>query len=319
MKNKLLILTACLFVYTLTSAQTLTKNQIVEITTQIENLIGSNYVIKEKRPEIVELFNRNVKNGKYFSIINPDSLASALSTDLKEISNDGHLYVKHLKNPANTNEIYNWEKEELDREIRFNYGFREVQILDSNIGYINIVEFMHPKRSMQTAIAAMKLVENTSSLIIDLRGNRGGYPGIMEYLLNHYFEGEPTLLSTTYFSDPKMNPITTYSSDLIYGKLRIGTPLYILIDKKTASAAEYFAYTLQAHKKAIIVGEGSSGATNMNTFFTLPNNFRISISTEMPIIEITKTNWEGIGVLPDFVVTSEDAKRTAIGLINNSK
>lgn len=178
---------------------------------------------------------------------------------------------------------------------------------------------MHPKRSMPTAVAAMKLVENTNSLIVDLRGNGGGYPGIMEYILNHYFDGPPSHLSTTYFSDKNKIPNTNYSSDLIYGKLRIGTPLYVLIDNGTASASEYFAFTSQAFGKGIIVGEQSAGAAHMNEFFDLPNNFRISISIAAPIITKTNSNWETIGVIPNYKVESNKAKEKAIELINNEE
>ncbi|MGH2624827.1 MAG: S41 family peptidase, partial [Sphingobacterium sp.] len=187
------------------------------------------------------------------------------------------------------------------------------------IGYLKIVEFMHPRRSMQTAIAAMKFVENTDALVIDLRGNGGGYPDIMEYILNHYFEGEPKLLSTTQWSDSTLAPMTVYSSELIYSKPRVGTPLYVLIDKRTASAAEYFAYTLQAFKNATIIGERSAGAANMNTYFPLSSNFRISISTGTPINAITNSNWELKGVQPDVKAKAADAECVAYQLFRNKK
>lgn len=296
--------------------QSLSNTQITAITTEIGKLILSHYVVREEREKIVDLFQAKVDSGKYLLLHEPDSLARVLSDDLSAISKDKHLYVRHLNNdPTGGNDHPDWEKEESEREQRLNFGFREVEILDLNIGYLKIVEFMHPQRAMQTAVAAMKLVENTAALIIDIRGNRGGYPGIMEYILNHYFEGAPLLLSTTYFSDKTIHPVTRYTSDLVYGKLRVGTPLYILIDETTGSAAEYFAYTLQAHKKAKIIGTVSSGGANMNTFFPLPHHFRMSISTAMPIIEATKSNWEHTGVIPDYKVKSEDAKAKAIDLI----
>lgn len=299
-----------------TNGQILTKKDIKLITDQIGNLINEHYVFQESKGRIVSEFEQKVKSGKYDAITNPDSLAGILSHDLKSISNDGHLYVRYLStNDTVKKDVKDWEKQELEREIRSNYGFREVQILENNIGYIKITEFMRPKRAMQTAVAAMKLVENTDALIIDLRGNGGGYPGIMEYILNHYFDGPPTLLSTTYFGDSTLHPAPNYTSDLVYGKLRLGTPLYILIDNKTASAAEYFAYTLQAQKKAVVVGETSAGAANMNSFFPLPYNLRISISTASPVNEITKTNWEQRGVQPDYPVNAEDAKDKSMEII----
>jgi C-terminal processing protease CtpA/Prc len=133
----------------------------------------------------------------------------------------------------------------------------------------------------------------------------------MEYILNHYFEGEPIELSTTRSS--KGDSQVTFTSDLIYGKLRVGTPLYVLIDEKTASAAEYFAYTLQAFKKAVIVGRSSAGGANRNEYFDLPAGLRMSISVASPVNPVTGTNWEGKGVIPDVV--SDDPERKAVELI----
>lgn len=113
---------------------------------------------------------------------------------------------------------------------------------------------MHPQRGMQIADAAIKFIENTDGLIIDIRRNGGGYSGLMQYIMNHYFDGGPSHISTTFYSGKDEIPTKEYSSDLVYGKLRVDTPLYIITDNKTGSAAEFFAYTLQSFEKAKIVG-----------------------------------------------------------------
>lgn len=295
--------------------QNLNDTQIDETTHSIPILISKNYVFKDKGKEIADNFEKLENSKKYLKYKNPDSLAYILSKDLKEISADGHMYVKVKR----SNEGYNndWVEQEKEDEIKENYGFSDVQVLKNNIGYVRVTQFMHPKRSMPTAVAAMKLVENTNALILDLSGNGGGYPGIMEYILNHYFDGSPIQLSTTYFADNTKLPYTNYTSDLIYGKLRVDTPLYVLIDGKTASASEYLAYICQVFGIGVIVGEKSAGAAHMNEFFELPNNFRISISTAAPIITKTNSNWEVTGVKPDYQIESTKSKEKALELIND--
>ncbi|MDQ3394042.1 MAG: S41 family peptidase [Bacteroidota bacterium] len=313
----------CLILFisiTIGYSQNLTQDKIRMVITPIPKLILKNYVNKEKGKKIASLMQAEIRTDKYFKINDPDSLAAYLTRDLKKISGDGHMYINYLHNvPNKSDSILDWESQEKELEIRLNYGFTEVQILEDNTGYIKIVEFMHPKRSMQTAVAAMKLVENAKNLIIDIRNNGGGYPGILEYIMNHYFDGPPTHLSTTYFSDPNQIPYSNYSSDLVYGKLRIGTPLYILINNETGSAAEYFAYTLQAFDKAIIIGERSTGSAHNNEYYPLTDDFRISISTAMPINERTKSNWEQKGVVPDVIINSDSAKEKALEIIQKGK
>nr|WP_321236211.1 S41 family peptidase [uncultured Psychroserpens sp.] len=305
---KKLLLYICFIIISLSgNAQDLTKKEIKAIISKIPELILEHYVLTEKKLEISDAFTQNIKSKIYQNFINPDSLANKLTKDLRTISNDKHLSVEYLKTEDDKKDFDwdDWEKKERALELTQNFGFTEIKILEENIGYLKIVEFMHSQRGMQTAVATMKLIENTKGLIIDLRGNGGGYSGLMMYILNHYFDGGPTHISTTFYSDKNSIPDKEYSSDLVYGKLRVNTPLYIIINEKTGSAAEFLAYTLQAFGKAKIVGKSSAGAAHMNSFYTLNNRFRISISTAAPINPITNTNWENIGVIPDYEIEDE--------------
>ena len=302
-------------------SQELSKKEITEVTEKIPQLISENYVLRDKRDEITARFTKALSSKKYLSITNPESLATALTKDLREISNDKHLYVKFYETREKEEEFDwdAWEKEERILEKEQNFGFTEVKILSNNIGYIKIVEFMHPQRGMPTAVAAMKLVEHTDGLIIDIRDNGGGYGGLMNYVLNHYFDGGPTHISTTIYSDKDKLPNKEYSSDLLYGKLRVNTPLYIITNKKTGSAAEFFAYTLQSFGKAKIIGQSTAGAAHMNSFFPLNENFRISISTGAPINPKTNTNWESTGVIPDHLVQDNEIEKALELIITDIK
>jgi C-terminal processing protease CtpA/Prc len=142
-------------------------------------------------------------------------------------------------------------------------------------------------------------------MIIDLRDNGGGYGESMEYILNHFYEGGPQHIATTHFSEDDKLPYTQYSSPAIHGKNRTGTPLIVIINEETGSASEFFAYTLQAFGKAKILGEASTGAANRNSYFQLNDSFRLSISTAIPINPITKSNWEGTGIKPDYMVKQD--------------
>ncbi|RYE23431.1 MAG: hypothetical protein EOP51_10470 [Sphingobacteriales bacterium] len=298
-------------------AQKLDRTKVHEILAPVPSLLKQHYVNRTLATQYSDAISKIIQSGAYDKITNEDSLAKAVTRDLKIITKDGHVYVQVLKNE--TEEDTNWEVAEQKREQVTNYGFTKVEIMDMRVGYMKIVEFMNSKTAMPTAVAAMKMLETTDTLIIDLRGNGGGYPGVMEYIMNHYYEGEPILLSTTVFSDTALQPKTNYSSDLVYGKLRINTPLYILVNNRTASAAEYFTYTLQQAGKAVVVGEQTAGAAHMNDLYELPYKFRMSISTGMPVNAITKTNWELTGITPNVIVDEKMAEERALELINKAK
>lgn len=293
------------------AAQGLSKAAVSKICRNIMLRIDSSYVIKENRGHIIRYLDSNLKVGSYKSFTSPDSLAAQLTTDLRKASKDKHLYVQYVSE-GNRNDSFDWSawsKQEKINEIDKNFGFTELAVMQGNIGYMRIVECMNPDRGIRTAISALLFLENTKGLIIDLRGNGGGYGGLQDLILASYFDEEPTHIST--FISNESTPNKVYTLPFTFGKRRIGTPLCILIDRKTGSAAEFFAYTLQAFEKAIIVGEPSAGAAHMNTYYPLGEGFLISVSTGAPINPITMKNWEGAGVIPDIIISPEMAKQKA--------
>src|SRR5205085_6067935 len=72
-------------------------------------------------------------------------------------------------------------------------------------------------------------------------------------------------------------------------------------------AAESFSYTLQAAKRAVIVGEPTAGGANPGGFTPAGDGFVVFVSNGRPVNPITGTNWEGTGVIPDVRVPVAEA------------
>jgi hypothetical protein len=83
------------------------------------------------------------------------------------------------------------------------------------------------------------------------------------------------------------------------------------VSGRTGSAAEAFAYTLQAAKRAIVVGEASAGAANPGGPVPTGTGFTVFISGASPKNPLTGGNWETTGVVPDVKIASADALGTA--------
>lgn len=287
--------------------------EVKKLCLKIIDLLDKNYVISSTKDKVIEGINNKLINGVYDSLTNYDDFVTTLTEDLVKFTGDKHLYVRKIEDNNSNQDNYNWQQKEKDDEIKHNYGFTEVRILEGNVGYIKIIEFMNPDRGIGTAIAAMKFIENTNATIIDIKDNGGGYGGLAEYLISYFFSEEPTLLSTTYINiEDKVKTYQTFTHPFVLGKRRENHKLFILINNKTASAAEYFAYTLQSNNKAIVLGEISAGGANRNTFFHLNDKLRISISTGYPSVESTGTNWEGTGVIPNIACSSAEALNVAM-------
>lgn len=94
-----------------------------------------------------------------------------------------------------------------------------------------------------------------------------------------------------------------------------GVPLYIVTSRLVASAAEDFAYSLQARDRAVVVGGTTLGAAH-----TGMSHYRddLQLSFGMPhsyvVNPLTGTDWEGVGIIPDVIANDYDALKTALQL-----
>jgi hypothetical protein len=293
------------------------ENTIKEISTLIKN----NYVLKEKRGVIVSKFSKKYLEGTYDTINNPESFANILTDDLHDISDDYHFAVVY--NPTritemrnendeepNKEEIEESQKRRLEKRKRNNFGFKKVENLPGNIGYLDFRFFRGDSLALETAHGAMSFLSNSDAIIIDLRRNHGGGAEMFILLSSYFFGEEPVLLGEIYngLSDETQQFWT--NPDIPRFK-KPKTDLYMLTSNETFSAAEEFAYDFKHLKRAIIVGEHTGGGAHMTTKMVINNEFYISMPFAGAINPITKSNWEGVGVVPDIEVNSDDALKTA--------
>jgi len=96
-------------------------------------------------------------------------------------------------------------------------------------------------------------------------------------------------------------------------------PVYVLTSKRTFSAAENFAYDLQALKRVVVVGEPSGGGAHPNEVKKLTPHFAMSIAIGRSINPITNADWEGSGVIPDVPVPADRALEKALELARAAK
>lgn len=199
------------------------------------------------------------------------------------------------------------------RQARENFGVRRIEVLPGNVGYLDLrrfalFEFGEPDQAARQKIeAGLQLLSGTQALIIDLRENGGGAPQMVGYLGSAFVKRGADIFNTFHGRGRTMSeaPLDWYP------RPDLETPLYILISGRTASAAEAFAYTLQSAGRAVVVGEASMGAANPGGELDAGHGFRVFVSFASPVNPITRTNWEGRGVVPDVAVGSGVALDTA--------
>ncbi|QMU28794.1 S41 family peptidase [Adhaeribacter radiodurans] len=287
----------------------------------ISGKLQENYIFPKVADKMVQSLKTNLKKGKYNSLVNPPEFARQLTNDLRETSKDKHLMVvynpaviareKALIDKDRANEEAEWAKELVNHLKRDNYGFREVKILDGNIGYLDLREFTDPKYSSETLANAMHFLENTNAFIIDLRQNDGGSPEMVQLLASYFFSSEPVVHLANNYNRPKNELTKSWTLPNVTGTRRPLTDLYILTSSKTFSAAEAFSYQLKHLNRATIVGERTAGGAHLTGSVIATDKFYVRIPQGRTTSPVTNANWEGIGVTPDIEVSAEEALHTA--------
>ncbi|HMJ46629.1 MAG TPA: S41 family peptidase, partial [Ferruginibacter sp.] len=220
--------------------------------------------------------------------------------------------VKQIKAEEKSTAVPNFDPEFLARARYENNMVRKAERLDGNLGYLKLDLFIDVRISKPTLVAAMNFLHNSDGLIIDLRKNGGGNASTVNFLLN-YFLPDSTLTSQFKSRLTKMTTDIYTEYDPAIQKFSNNIPLYILVSKRTSSAAEAFAYTLQSFKRATIMGDTTNGEANPGYAFVLNSDMFIMIPTSVNKNVITHTNWQGVGVVPDILISSSKALDAAQG------
>lgn len=287
-----------------------------DILQKIERLIRGKYVIAEKAGAYAKEFRKKVKTGAYASVMDARQFADKVTADLQAITHDKHVSLR----PIEASDIGEKAVSALHHPVRFhrlrmkeNTGIHRLEWINGHIGYLDIRRFWAMEIARDMITAAMKFMENADAIIIDVRENGGGAG---DYL-SSFFLPYPTQLTGWYYREGNYTE-EFWTRREMDGKPLTDVPLFLLIGKKTFSAAEIFAYDLQARKRAVLIGESTKGGAHSIDLYKINDQFEINISTARAINPVTGSNWEGSGVIPDVAAAPDQALDTAIELADRA-
>ncbi len=100
----------------------------------------------------------------------------------------------------------------------------------------------------------MSRARNFKTLVIDLRGNGGGYVMTLERLVSHFFDRDVKIADLKGRKEMKPVLAKTRGGDIFKGQL------VVLVDSESASASELFARVVQLEKRGTVIGDRTMGA-----------------------------------------------------------
>lgn len=284
----------------------------VQVVDSIAKFMTDSYVFPDKGKEMGDLVMKNLKDGKYDEITDPNLFAQTLSEDLLTINNDRHIGVMFMPEriammQAAQKDENNKELEELEKRYSefSNYNFEEIKILPGNVGYLKFNGFENAEQAGPTAVAAMNFLGHTDALIIDMTENGGGSPSMIQLISTYFFEDSEHLNSFYVREGDQTQQFWTLTH--VPGERLTETDLYILTSSRTFSAAEEFTYNLKNMERATIVGETTGGGAHPVSAHIINDNFIVRVPFGRAVNPITETNWEGTGIEPHVKTTKAQA------------
>jgi tetratricopeptide (TPR) repeat protein len=282
---------------------------------EISELVENHYVYPDLGEDYGEEISFLSRSHKFDGINDPKQFGENVTTVLQELMNDKHINFRLIE----TSELNNTTAGSLHHPVRYfrlgqkeHLGFYRLDWIEDEIGYLDYRRFYHHSRAREMWLNAIQFLSTANAIIIDLRENGGG-SGDMGTLMLSYFLPHPTQLTGTYYREGDMTK-EMWTHEKVTGKKFPDVPLFVIIGKKTFSAAEYFAYDLKVRKRATLIGEASKGGAHSVDRYPVGDNFEIYISTARAVNPVTGSNWESTGLIPDIIAPNESVLDTTIAL-----
>lgn len=178
------------------------------------------------------------------------------------------------------------------------YDIVSSEILDNNIAYVKIKSFGADSSDLMNKIADELVAKNVKAIVLDLRGNPGGYLDsavsiaglwidnniVVREKIKDQFEPKNILTSTT----PKLKNIKTVA----------------LVNRGSASASEIVAGAFQDYGIAKIVGEKTYGKGSVQEMDTLSDGSSVKITVAQWFTPLGRTI-DKIGITPDIEIVND--------------
>lgn len=216
--------------------------------------------------------------------------------------NTGDKITEYLKNDKDNEIIVKRE----DKELKFNINTSKVYIKSTEenviqskgkrIGYIALSSFSaNSAEDFQNSLLELNKEKEIDSLIVDLRGNTGGYLNSASKIANIFLKKKQVI-----YSLESKDGVTTFKDET---KQSLDYEVVVLVNQGSASASEVLAGALKDSYGATIVGMKTFGKGTVQTTKKYGGT----------MIKYTSAKWlrpngecvDKVGIVPDYEVEVE--------------
>jgi carboxyl-terminal processing protease len=170
-------------------------------------------------------------------------------------------------------------------------------LANSTVGYVHLAGFSEAGADAFVAAIKKDVESGDKKLIVDLRGNPGGFIDAAQRVASAFIASGPV------FWQEDAKGVQT-ETDALPGGVATDTSIkvIVLIDKGSASASEIVAGALQDTERATLVGETSFGKGTVQQWLTLDDAGAVKLTIAKWLTP--DKHWiHKIGIVPDVPVT----------------
>lgn len=147
-------------------------------------------------------------------------------------------------------------------------------MLNKHTGYIKLNRFSGTTtEEFLEAVKTLKSNPDFKDLVLDLRGNGGGYLNAAYELADHFLEGKKLIVYTEGNKSPRKDYESSVKGELEQGKV------VVLIDEGSASASEILAGAIQDWDRGLVIGRRSYGKGLVQQQYYLTDGSMVRLTT----------------------------------------
>lgn len=280
-----------------------TAEQYEELTRENDGAyVGIGVVLQQNEDGSIEILEcYKGAPGEMAGLLAGDKLMSINGTDISSMQlEDAVLLIKESEGDSvdiavtRGNEAEPLEYTVQIRNVEMQYVFSEMY--DDEIGYIQVTEFSGVTYKQYAEAFATLKDAGMQSLIVDLRGNPGGlYSSVCDILDDILPEG---LIVYTEDKDGKRDEAFSDSD------APLAIEMAVLVNERSASAAEIFAGAIQDYGAGTIVGTTTFGKGVVQSIYQLQDGSAVKLTVSKYYTPGGKCIHE-VGIEPDLVVELE--------------
>ena len=309
----------------ITAAGAATHQERQAVLTELAAALEENYVFPKYGVQYAQYLRSIAQKDDYLRATD-EEFAKTVTAGLQDIRKDNHL---RLMAPSPEGEA-----SVPITPLDFSKSIEAAETLVPGVAYIRFNLFPGDESTLSRLDAFIEQNKGAQTLIVDLRGHRGGGLAELDLLFSDLTTEETVLLvmDTRESVDkagesPLADGPTLRRAPAPEGVVRrehiavpanaprlADTKVYVLVSGFTVSAAEHAALAFQRLGRAVVIGEATRGGAHFGKTVLLGHDFTAFVPVGRTFNPDTGEDWEGVGVTPDKKVSAKDALMKALML-----